>query len=258
LRKLTWRFAVFREADSLDKLWLPILTLPLVRNMFAKKLLRNRISHIGGLRLRILDYNSIAIFSSDFEFFMEHWFKPESAQTVVDVGAHVGKYTLRACRMVGPAGRVIAIEAHPINYSLLVENVRLNGGRNVRTVRCAAWNVRTKLGLFIGCSSGHHSLKFDDGRGCLQVQTRTIDDILEEHEIEQVDWIKIDVEGAEVEVLEGARKTITTSRPKIILEVRPFQIHKLRKLTNELRYEATEIESSSGRSPGYWFLAPMD
>ena len=191
---------------------------------------------------------------------MQYWFKPRSGQTVVDIGAHIGKYTLKASTIVGAAGKVVSIEAHPETYIMLTENVRLNEATNVRTVNCAVWNeTRSDLRLFIAQNSGCHSLKFDGGRGGLKVKARTIDDILDEQKVTLVDWMKIDVEGAEVEALEGARKIVAKSRPNILVEVRPFQMSRLKKFAEEYNYGIVEIgsEEFKGNLFSYWFFSRL-
>lgn len=261
LRKIAWRYAVFREARSFDKLLLPMLTLPFVRGRpCIRRILRERISQMNGLRLRLLDSESIAIFSSMFEPFMRYWFKPQLGQTVLDIGAHAGKYTLEASRAVGSTGTVVAVEAHPENYSALAENLRLNDAENVRAVECAIWKENSSLGLFVGKLSGLHSVRVDHGHGVIQVQGRTVDDLVEELGVSCVDWMKIDVEGAEIEALEGARKTIVSFKPKIIVEVRQFQTPTIKAIAEKHGYGIIEIQSPTGSdwlSSGYWYLAPL-
>lgn len=132
---------------------------------------------------------------------------------IIDIGAHVGIFTLRAARQ---AKNVLAIEPHPFNYSLLTNNVKANKLVNVQTLRLALWSSNGKMKLYLA-SSASHSLKpyLKDKSKYLEVQTKTLDTIIKELGIKRVNFIKIDVEGAELEVLRGAEETLKENDPFI-------------------------------------------
>lgn len=67
--------------------------------------------------------------------------------TMIDIGAHIGYFTLMAARAAGPEGHVYAIEPDPANFAVLVENVRLNKYENVHLIRGAAWDKEEPLTL---------------------------------------------------------------------------------------------------------------
>jgi FkbM family methyltransferase len=137
----------------------------------------------------------------------------------VDVGAHVGKYALVAAQMVGEDGKVIAIEAHPRNFDALLRNMHLNGLKNVIAINAAAFNEDDNILELRGSRDDMYSLKLSGGAK-VKVKTRTVDSILKQLGIIKVDWVKIDVEGAEVEVLEGMREVIKNNpKIKILLEI---------------------------------------
>jgi len=162
----------------------------------------------------------------------------------------VGKYTIPMAKIVGENGLVIAIEAHPKNYKCLVENVRLNNLKNVVALNMATWSEERKLKLFIGDSSGHHSLKMDFRRGFILIQARALDDVLRELGVSKVDCIKIDVEGAELETLKGLRKTLREYRPIIIAEVRKENVDKVKEFLQEQGYVMEEV------APMHYVLKP--
>ena len=149
-------------------------------------------------------------------------FAPKEGDTVVDVGAHVGRYTISSSKRVGPGGRVIAIEAAPGNFDILNRNVRLNRLNNVVTLNCAAYSSQTRLKLYepsadnsiydtvMLCRAGY------DG-GYVEVDATTLDSILEGNGVNNVSWIKIDVEGAELEVLKGSVNTLTNNKGLVLL-----------------------------------------
>jgi len=129
--------------------------------------------------------------------------------TVVDIGANVGYYTLLAARLVGDKGKVFAFEPEPENYALLVRNIELNGYRNVIPVRKAISSQTGKADLFLNRETGAHGFLPDrEGViGIMPVETVSLDKYFKgiEHPI---DIIKIDVEGAELEVLLGMQNII--------------------------------------------------
>lgn len=133
--------------------------------------------------------------------------------TVLDVGAHIGYYTLIAARKVGPTGRVIAFEPEPRNNALLRKNVAANKLSNVVILDVAASDSAGSHDLFLEkYNKGHHSF----GRGSasaerITVKTDTIDHALERFGSPAIDLMKIDIEGAEPIALRGMKETIARS-----------------------------------------------
>src|SRR5919108_6579842 len=91
----------------------------------------------------------------DFLFMTNHeneimkYFSPNEGDTVVDIGAHIGLYSLIAAKRVGPSGKVIAIEPDPENFKILKKNLLLNQLSNVEPLECAVYSAREKLKLFL-------------------------------------------------------------------------------------------------------------
>jgi len=128
---------------------------------------------------------------------------------IVDVGAHVGTFTLLASKIVGEKGKVIAIEPEPKNYKQLIENIKLNNFLNVNPLNIALGDYNGFGKLYISYSPQCHSLLFkEDKISSIEVLLKTLDNLLEELNLKKIDVIKIDVEGAEILVLKGAEKTL--------------------------------------------------
>lgn len=141
----------------------------------------------------------------------------------VDVGTHVGQYTLVAAGQIGPSGAVHSFEPQPDTFSLLQFNVRRNGLQNVRLNRCALADRCDDVNLYVAQPDnvGQSSLRRPHNYTgiALKVPCRTLDDYAEEQGLRQVDVIKIDVEGAELSVLKGARKVLSgKTKPTLIVE----------------------------------------
>ena len=163
------------------------------------------------------------------------WFQEtlRPGEVFVDVGANVGYYTLLASRLVGDAGRVVAIEAHPRMAELLRRNVIINGRFNISTWHRAAWWRAETLSLharrhFAANSSagslGESALQtLDDQEDVVRVDAVPLDDLLSDLPV--VHLIKIDVEGAEVQVVKGLRATLEKNpRITVIFEWSPGQL----------------------------------
>jgi FkbM family methyltransferase len=185
------------------------------------------------------------------------YFNPREGDVVVDIGAHVGKYALVAAKRVGTAGKVVAIEAHPENFRALADNTRINDFRNVFSSNTAAFNEDGKRLRLFGQWDAAYSLKAWHPQ-CISVDARTTDSILRQHGINSVDWVKIDVEGAEVDVLAGMKKVIGNSpNLRILIEVSPSNeqevddilggFRKTRIKGRDMLYWRDRVEDSLGR-----------
>lgn len=140
----------------------------------------------------------------------------KNEDTFIDVGANIGWYTLLAARLVGPKGRVLAIEPEPENYRFLRQSIELNGFKNVTTLMLCASNESTTATLHIR-EPVSHSLEIGEGGSTMAVRTRTLDEIVGMCGLQSIDLCKIDVEGAEPKVLEGSTGLIQGRRIKRII-----------------------------------------
>jgi FkbM family methyltransferase len=116
--------------------------------------------------------------------------------TVVDVGAHLGLFSLLASAY---ADKVLAFEAHPENFASLSANIARNGSRNIDARHCAVWSEAGEVTLVEGPHSGAGSILEKDGRA-FAVQAETLDSIVAA--AGPVDLLKLDIEGAEFDVLD--------------------------------------------------------
>jgi FkbM family methyltransferase len=143
---------------------------------------------------------------------------------VIDIGAHTGYYTLIFAKCVGAGGRVFSFEPLPGNFALLQKNVELNHLQNVRLHNQAVFS-RTQ-GITITVSDdqpnpGGGSMYGERGVKQYDVDAVSLDDFCEKSAL-QPDILKMDVEGAEYDVLIGARKTIARYQPKLLIELHHF------------------------------------
>jgi FkbM family methyltransferase len=143
---------------------------------------------------------------------------------VVDIGANIGYYTLIAARLVGPDGKVFAFEPDPTNFGLMKKNVEMNGYQNVVLVQKAVANNTEKIKLYLSEENkGDHRI-YDphDGRTSIEIDAIRLDDFLRDHG-ERVDFIKMDIQGAEGGAIQGMPLLLQRNRRlKVISEFWPF------------------------------------
>jgi FkbM family methyltransferase len=153
--------------------------------------------------------------------YMERLLSPGSV--FIDVGANMGIYTLVASKLVGEGGRVMAFEPSAQSFPILRQNIALNSLTNVCALPVALSDSAGKAWLYHPGLPEGNSLGRDPawGNDAEEVSTETLDHIVEEASVKQVDVIKIDVEGAEELVMRGATKILTSMHPAIIFEVNP-------------------------------------
>jgi FkbM family methyltransferase len=174
--------------------------------------------------------------------------------TVLDIGAHHGFYTLLAARKVGSAGRVIAFEPSPRERKFLAWNLGINRCNNVSVESFALGATDGVATLFLveGEQTGCNSLRepasdVADARVKVTVKVRCLDRVLAERMIQEVDFIKLDAEGAELEILKGAGNLLAqTSRPVMLVEVQDVR-------TRPWGYEAWEIIAFLKERDYLWF-----
>ena len=137
---------------------------------------------------------------------------------VADVGANVGYYSFLASRLVGPTGHVMAFEPNQENCRLMMLSVEANHVHNIELFPVAL-SDRPGCSLFVSAIGSNGCLsrdsRFISSSACRVVPTSRLDDIVSR----RVDFIKIDVEGAEALVVRGAEKAITQHRPHITTEL---------------------------------------
>lgn len=149
----------------------------------------------------------------------ERKFKIEEGSVVIDVGAHIGIFSIKAARESGKKGRVIAIEPHPTTYTLLMANLKRNRCENIIPFRMAASNFKGEAELYLYHHSGGHSLVFKRNSGVIKVSVDKLDNIVKKFNPEHIDLIKVDVEGAGLLVLKGAKEILEKFKPNLSIAV---------------------------------------
>lgn len=145
----------------------------------------------------------------------------------IDVGSNIGLFTLHASAFVAETGRVISFAPGAASFSSLQEHIKLNELQNVTIEKMALGNRIGKVRLYYNDREknlGMASLQPQESIESEEVEISTLDDYLEENPCKQIDFIKIDAEGYEYEVVKGMKKTLFAYKPNLLIEILDEQI----------------------------------
>ncbi|MDA4118522.1 MAG: FkbM family methyltransferase [Thaumarchaeota archaeon] len=187
---------------------------------------QSRLSNGDRMYLRsAFDFDASTLEEVFYNNIYEKEFTVKPGDVVLDVGAHIGSFTLKAAREVGPAGRVISFEPSSENFGLLGRNVAANSYANIRLYNVAVGSQPGTARLQLHQRRGTNSLyahSTSESVGMEDVEVRTLDSVVRELNLARVDFMKIDVEGAELEVLKGAKEVLASFHPSIAMETHDF------------------------------------
>jgi FkbM family methyltransferase len=191
--------------------------LALYRSVFAR--VRPPSVTVNGCTMFLdpLDTLELATRGDAYERFIRSVFQRtiREGDTVLDLGAHIGIFTLAAARRVGQAGKVVAFEASPVNVPILQKNIAVNGFEKVATVVAGAVSDasgKSTLYLFDRYGSGQHSLYEKSAAAAVEVETYSLDDYVARHPVSKIDVMKIDIEGSEWHAWRGMQGVLAANR----------------------------------------------
>lgn len=186
---------------------------------------------INGYRLR-LPTRYFKYFPSTYEKenfnFLANSCKPGAV--VIDIGAHIGLFSVIASQVTTNSGKVYAFEPAPNTYALLQKTLSINDtGSVIETFQKAVGKETGKITFFIsdGEADNSNSLvnyKEDRPLHGIDVEVTSVDAFVKERKINKLDFIKIDVEGAEYDTLRGAAETLQNLKPVCIVAIHPEPI----------------------------------
>jgi len=182
---------------------------------------------------------------------------------VLDIGANIGYHALRWAQHVGPGGLVFAVEPAPPNHQALIANLALNPGLDIEVHQVAFGDRSGDLTLSSdrpGVTSGSYSA-VNPGSGGVVVRQQTVDEWAGDRDLSRLRLVKLDVEGWESLVLDGATQTIAKLRPHLMLEwnlghnATDELAGRIGRLITDLDYEGFLIDRS--RIAGKGMLVPV-
>lgn len=161
----------------------------------------------------------------------------------IDVGAHIGYYSLKAAAVVGSTGRIVSVEPNPPTVQRLRDNVAASGASVVHVQPVACSDHESTLDFFAAprANTGQSSLSAANAAqeggvaASYRVPARPLDAIVADERLTRLDVVKIDVEGAEMLVLKGATATIDRFHPALIIELIESQLRQMGSSVEDVR-----------------------
>lgn len=197
---------------------------------YVNRLDSPRISKINGINFfhRLRDLESLVDVFGTRDYTLLESFAPKEGDHVIDAGAGVGEYTILASKMVGKNGKIIAIEASEEPFRYLRRNAKSSPYKNILAVRCAVSDKNGKIELFRPARTSFVDSIVKSWTGPTVrylVKSVTVDELVRKLKIKKLDLVKLDIEGAELLALHGAKRTLSKLRPKVIIETHGEGIH---------------------------------
>lgn len=211
----------------------------LIYNLLGKTVLRNGVTRTINSRTVVLPASVYKYYPDEYEVakfkFLQRWIKPGS--TVLDIGAHIGLFTIFLAQMTGNRGKVLSFEPSSQNFSILQETIRLNAMEGV----CEAYQEavaesagRMKLYVTDNFASNANTLSAggESAAGFETISAINLD--AERFSQYQVSALKIDAEGAEIDIFKGGLHFFERNRPACTVEIHPMQIAANKQHVDEL------------------------
>ena len=155
--------------------------------------------------------------------------KIKNGDIVVDIGANIGYFTLLMAKLVGNNGKTFSFEPEPKNFTILSKNVIINNYKNVVLEKKGVSDYNGTSKFFLSSeNTGMHSLHKVDNKGKeIDIDVIKLDDyFIIEGLVDRISMIKIDVEGAELQVLNGMTKILKNGKLKLLIEFIPEHLEK--------------------------------
>lgn len=148
----------------------------------------------------------------------------KEGMTIIDIGANIGAITLQFAKKVSPGGKVFSFEPSPFNFKLASKNISINSFKNIKLINEGLGNEKATAFLYNVNPNNRGMLRLlsEDNNNSFdkeEVQIDTLDKSMQKFSIPKPDFIKIDVEGFEYKVLQGACKTLIEHKPVLFIEL---------------------------------------
>ena len=175
------------------------------------------------------------------EEYSKYDFKIEKTDTVIDVGAHIGLFSLHTSQIC-KNGKIYAFEPMIENYDILKSNIQLNNFSNIKAENCAISNSSSKITIYQNNDESGHS-KFIETNNPIEVNSKSLNEIFNDEKIEKCDLLKLDCEGSEYEIIDSLEDKNFEKIEKMIIEYHLADSHPelLNKLKNKLKIKMYKI-----------------
>lgn len=168
------------------------------------------------------------------------YYEVKEGGVVLELGAYIGMYAIKMAQIVGKKGKVLAVESMRRNFEILKKNISNNNLDNIIAINKAVWHEKGVLKFYSNKKQDNSAINgVVDTKNTIDVQSDTVDNIVKENNLTRVDFVRIQVNGAEKNVLEGMEETFKL-KPVIMLMIIYDDRNKIVKMLHEKGYK-TEI-----------------
>lgn len=156
-----------------------------------------------------------------WNFYKDPNLEIKKGDTIVDIGAQIGIFSLYAAEKIGRKGKIFAYEPMPDNFQILLKNIEKNHLSNVYVFNKGVWKKAGKKRLYVyGLNTGGHSIYNAVSDKFIEMSTVTLSDIVKK--VGKINTLKIDVEGAEYDILLDTPKDVFKNIDNIVLEYHDY------------------------------------
>lgn len=166
----------------------------------------------------------------------------DKGMNCLDIGSNIGYYALLESKKIGQLGKVWAIEPSPENFSTLIDNIKLQNNENIKAFNFAIGDKNGEIEFIISKKSNWSKIKeekdhIEPGDKIIKVPLKTLDSFSEESNFEKIDLLRMDVEGYENKIIEGATQFLRKFKPKIMIEIHKkiMGINETKKMLEKLK-----------------------
>lgn len=154
----------------------------------------------------------------DFNYY-QHFYKVQSEDVVIDAGANCGHLSIFFSKLAGPRGKIISFEPDNFNIERIKKNIKLNQNLddNIKIEDLLLWDKNELVDFYEAGTVGSSAIWMPDKQHCVKKRAVRIDDWVKNNSIQKLNFIKMDIEGAEIEALEGCVETIRTLQPNFAI-----------------------------------------
>lgn len=246
MTKISEKIKILREAIKVIKNWhlYVLIYLGLIKSQYA--ILETR----SGVKIKL------RVNSTDLMAFTHVWllreydrpdFKIHNEDTIIDIGAHIGLFTLFASQFC-KKGRIFCFEPVKENYDLLVTNLQINKMTNVKPFNIAVSQKIGEVKIFLNEDESGHSM-FAQGTKSIQIESTSLKDIIDTNSLEKCDFVKMDCEGVEYEIIDSLPLDYFDKIKKMCIEYhfvdeKPYLIQNMIKKLTELSYSTSSRDIS--------------
>lgn len=166
--------------------------------------------------IKFKSYNNL---DKDLEIMQGYFgkYNLKKGDIILDCGAYVGCFSIIASKLVGEKGKVISFEPDATSYRKLLANIELNKIKNIVAINKGLMSKEGQEKFYARTSRGSSFVFENEFQKTKNIDVTTIDTIVKEFDLKKIDFIKMDVEGAELFVLEGAKKTLQNLKPNLAI-----------------------------------------